>query len=133
MVREAWTDERLDDLANRMDEGFREVRAELRQQREENAAEFAAVRSQITDESTSLRKEFAEVREVLGQQRAEVKDQKETMEAKLETIDAKFEVIDAKFEKVDARFDDLNRTLQIGFWLIGSFIVGLMGMVATQL
>lgn len=37
MVREAWTDERLDDLKEHMDEGFREVRADLRQQREEMA------------------------------------------------------------------------------------------------
>lgn len=35
MAREAWTDERLDDLTKHMDENFREVRAELRQQREE--------------------------------------------------------------------------------------------------
>jgi hypothetical protein len=35
MVREVWTDERLDDLAKRMDEGFREVRADLRQQQED--------------------------------------------------------------------------------------------------
>lgn len=37
MVREAWTDERLDDLKDHMDEGFREVRAELLQQRGEMA------------------------------------------------------------------------------------------------
>ena len=35
--RENWTDERLDDLKEHMDEGFREVRAELRQQRGEIA------------------------------------------------------------------------------------------------
>lgn len=35
VTREAWTDERLDDLKDHMDEGFREVRADLRQQREE--------------------------------------------------------------------------------------------------
>jgi hypothetical protein len=35
MARETWTDERLDDLTKNMDENFREVRAELRQQREE--------------------------------------------------------------------------------------------------
>ena len=34
MARETWTDERLDDLTKHMDEGFREVRAELREQRE---------------------------------------------------------------------------------------------------
>lgn len=37
MVREAWTDARLDDLKDHMDEGFREVRADLRLQREEMA------------------------------------------------------------------------------------------------
>jgi hypothetical protein len=28
-VREAWTDERLDDLSNRVESGFREIRGEL--------------------------------------------------------------------------------------------------------
>jgi hypothetical protein len=30
MAREVWTDERLDDLANRMDRGFDEVKGEVR-------------------------------------------------------------------------------------------------------
>lgn len=30
MAREAWTDERLDDLAKRMDRGFDEVKGEIR-------------------------------------------------------------------------------------------------------
>ncbi|HEX7279191.1 MAG TPA: hypothetical protein VF255_06145 [Solirubrobacterales bacterium] len=90
MAREAWTDERLDDLTKHMDENFREVRAELRQQREATAAEF-----------TVLRKEFAEVK--------------------------------SQGAKTDAKIDGLVRTVQIGFWLIGSFLVGLMGIFATQL
>lgn len=39
-VREAWTDERLDDLNHRVDEGFREMRAELR-------AEIGSVRKEM--------------------------------------------------------------------------------------
>jgi ribosome recycling factor len=35
MAREAWTDERLDDLQKHMDEGFREVKAEIRSTRAE--------------------------------------------------------------------------------------------------
>lgn len=31
MAREAWTDERLDDLKEHMDEGFREVKADIRE------------------------------------------------------------------------------------------------------
>jgi hypothetical protein len=86
MVREAWTDERLDDLASHMDEGFREVRAELRQQRGEMARQ--------------------------------------------EDMDARF---DAQQKYMDARFDALNRTLQIGFSLIGAVLVGLIGLIGTQL
>lgn len=108
MARETWTDERLDDLTKHMDEGFQELRADLRQQREENAAEFTSLRA----ESTSLRKEFAEVREALGEQRAETKGQ---------------------IAKIDARLDGLTRTLQIWCWLIVSFLVGLMAMFAAQL
>ena len=101
MARETWTDERLDDLTRHMDENFQELRVDLRQQREASAAEF-----------TSLRKEFAEVREALGEQRAETKGQ---------------------IAKIDARLDGLTRTMQIWCWLIVSFLVGLMGMFAAQL
>jgi len=101
MVREPWTDERLDDLTKQVDEGFQELRADLRQQREENRTE-----------TISLRKEFAEVREALGEQRAETKGQ---------------------IAKIDARLDGLTRAMQIWCWLIVSFLVGLMGMFAAQL
>lgn len=37
-VREAWTDDRLDDLNHRVDEGFREMREEFRAVRGEMAA-----------------------------------------------------------------------------------------------
>lgn len=38
-VREAWTDERLDDLNHRVDEGFGEMRAEFRAVRGEMSAQ----------------------------------------------------------------------------------------------
>lgn len=79
MVREAWTDERLDDLKEHMDEGFREVRADVR----------------------SLKGEVSTVREDLGKLRAEIKA--------------------------------IDRTLQIGFGLIGSFLGVLTILIGTQL
>jgi predicted nucleic acid-binding Zn-ribbon protein len=96
-VREAWTDERLDDLTKHMDENFREVRADIREMR----GDLRGLREEITVESTSRQKEFAEVK--------------------------------SQVTKIDVRIDELARTMQIGFWLIGSFLVGLMGMFATQL
>jgi hypothetical protein len=41
MVREAWTDEGLDDLKERMDDGFREVKAEIRSTRAELKSDIA--------------------------------------------------------------------------------------------
>jgi len=65
MVREAWTDERLDDLAK----GVGEVRAEV----------------------IEVRKEVAHVREELGELRAEIKGLKETMDARFEAVDKRFD------------------------------------------
>jgi hypothetical protein len=42
-VREAWTDERLDDLTLRMDKGFERVDMDLRDLRAEMNARFSAV------------------------------------------------------------------------------------------
>jgi uncharacterized protein involved in exopolysaccharide biosynthesis len=97
MARETWTDERLDDLTKHMDEGFREVRADLRQQREATAAEFATLRT----ETTAIHKEFAEVK--------------------------------SQGARTEARIDALARAMQIWCWLIVSFLVGLMGIFASQL
>ena len=41
-VRETWTDERLDDLNHRVDDGFKEMRAEFRALRSEMSTQFAA-------------------------------------------------------------------------------------------
>jgi hypothetical protein len=42
MAREVWTDERLDDLSRKVDEGFKEVREEFRAVRAETTTQFAA-------------------------------------------------------------------------------------------
>lgn len=90
MARETWTDERLDDLKEHMDESFREVRADIRE---------------LRGEVSSLKGEIGELREEVGKLRGEM----------------------------NAKFDGLNRTLQIGFGLIGSVLVGLMALFAAQL
>ena len=58
MVREAWTDERLDDLKKHMDEGFREVRADIRD---------------LRTGMESVKGEVGELREEVGELRGEVK------------------------------------------------------------
>ncbi|HEY3492681.1 MAG TPA: hypothetical protein VGK43_06990 [Solirubrobacterales bacterium] len=54
MARDVWTDERLDDLNKKVDEGFRETREEFRASRVEMKSEFQAVRVEIGDLNRNL-------------------------------------------------------------------------------
>jgi hypothetical protein len=56
-VREAWTDERLDDLSRRVDGGFRDVRAEIGSARDELRAELKAEIGSVRAEMHGLRSE----------------------------------------------------------------------------
>ena len=47
MAREAWTDERLDDLNKKVDDGFRETRAEMREEIRGVRGEMAEIRSEL--------------------------------------------------------------------------------------
>ena len=47
MAREAWTDDRLDDLNRRVDGGFKDMRAEMRE-------EFRGIRSEIAELRTEI-------------------------------------------------------------------------------
>jgi Sec-independent protein translocase protein TatA len=62
MAREAWTDERLDDLTKRVGEGFREVKAEQRALRGEMNALRQEVRAEMKEMRTELKGEMSELR-----------------------------------------------------------------------
>ena len=55
MAREAWIDERLDDLNKKVDDGFRDMRTE-----------FKAVRGEIREEIRGVRSEIGDIRAELG-------------------------------------------------------------------
>jgi hypothetical protein len=57
IVREAWTDERLDDLSHRVDDGFRGVRAAIGSARDELRAEVKAEVGSVRAEVHGLRSE----------------------------------------------------------------------------
>lgn len=61
MVREAWTDERLDDLKEHMGQGFREVKREIREVKgeiREVKGEIREVKQEVKDLRGSLDKKF---------------------------------------------------------------------------
>jgi ribosome recycling factor len=103
MAREAWTDERLDDLTKRMDKGFDEVKCQIRDLRSETKGEFQRERAETKTEISLLRAE----------------------------MNSRFDSIDARFNSVEARLDGLNRSLVIGMVTMTASIVG--ALLATQL
>ena len=49
MARETWTDERLDDLAKRMDKGFGEAKLEIRDLRTDMDKGFGEVKGEVRE------------------------------------------------------------------------------------
>jgi hypothetical protein len=56
-MREAWTDDRLDDLNHRVDTGFDDMKREFQAVRLEMRTEFQAVRSEMRAEFGAVRTE----------------------------------------------------------------------------
>jgi hypothetical protein len=69
-VKDAWTDERLDDLNHRVDGGFGEMRDEFRAMRGEMREEFRAMRNEMGEESRAMRGEMAANQRTLVQMAA---------------------------------------------------------------
>lgn len=72
MAREAWTDERLDDLKASVDSGFRDNREQFRALRSEMREEFGSVRGEIAGVRGEMTEGFASVRGEMGEIRAEL-------------------------------------------------------------
>jgi hypothetical protein len=62
MERAMWTDERLDDLARRMDGGFERVDSDIRELRSEVHDQGAGLRGEVQQQGSELRGEIAALR-----------------------------------------------------------------------
>jgi hypothetical protein len=101
---------------------------------------MSTVREKWTDErlddlSKHMGEGFRELREEIRGLRQEMTGGFDSLrEETAGAFDSIRAEMNARFERVDARFDALNRTiLQVGGGLIGAVLVGLMGLIATQL
>lgn len=99
MPREKWTDERLDDLNEKVDRGFADTKAEMREG-------FARVDGEIKELRKELNARFSSI------------------DARFDSIDARFNSIDARFDSIDARFDALNRNLLWAMVTVGVALIG---------
>lgn len=80
----------------------------------------------LDDLSSHMRSEFAELRADIRSMRTEVGG------VRGEIGEVREELGELRGE-VNAKFDAVNRTLQIGFGLMGTFLVALAGLIGTQL
>ena len=118
MARETWTDERLDDLNEKAEKGFDEVKGEIRDLRSETKAEFHRLRVETKTEFHRLRVETkTEFREL----RAETKT--EFGETKTEFRELRAEM-NSRFNGIDARFDSLQKTMVLGVVGMSASIIG---------
>ncbi len=119
-MRDAWTDDRLDDLAKRMDQGFDRVDRDVRELRAEMKSEFAEARADTKSE--------------LGESRAETKSEftklRREIDVRFEKVDERFDRVDRRFERIDDRLDSIQRTMALGaVTLTGSIIAGFAAMI----
>jgi hypothetical protein len=97
--REKWTDERLDDLKERVDQGFSEIKVEVRDG-------FQRMEAQLDRRFKEIDNRFVEV-------------DKRFME-----VDKRFEGFDSRLGRLEDGFFALNRTLWGGVFVIAASIIG---------
>lgn len=105
-MRQSWSDDRLDDLSKRVDEGF--IRVD---------GQFARVEDRIDRLDEKLEARF------------------DHLDAKIDTSSHELRMeMKAGFDDVNARFDRMQQTMmQIGAGLIGVLVASSAGLIATQL
>jgi ribosome recycling factor len=121
MARETWTDERLDDLAKRMDKGFDEGKVEIRHLRAHTDKGFDEVKGEMRELRSHTDKGFDEAKGEVRELRHEMNEG--------------FARVDSKFDALDNRFDAMQRTMIICFaGIAGSIAASVIGGIfVTQL
>jgi predicted nuclease with TOPRIM domain len=108
-MREAWTDDRLDDLNDKVDDGFRAVDKRF---------------DRVDKQFDRVDDRFDRVEERFERMEARLDAR---FEGQAERFDARFEGLEERF---DARFDSLQRTLIL---FCGAMIAALISVIASQL
>lgn len=88
---EQWTESRLDELSHRVDQGFIDLRGDLRVVRVETRTEFTALRGELSSLEAKIDKKI---------DRLDAK-----IDAKVDGLDAK---IDSKIDGLDKKIDRLS-------------------------
>jgi hypothetical protein len=104
--RERWTDERLDDLNEKVDRGFSEIKTEMREG-------FARMEARFTERFDDVDRRFDDVDRRFGD-----------VDKRFEQVDKRFEQVDKRMERLEDAYFALNRILWGGGFVIVAAIIG---------
>jgi hypothetical protein len=109
MPRETWTDERLDDLSKKVDDGFARLDGDIREVREEIKSQGDSLRAEIKNQGDSLRGEIKNQGDSL---RGEMSDQGDSLRGEMSDQGNSLRgEMNALRAEMNARFDAANRNL----------------------
>ncbi len=117
MERGRWTDERIDERMNAIDQTFERIFEEMRAMRTDLTAEMRAMRSDLT----------AEMRAMRGDLTAEITATRRDVTADLTAQRGDIASLAGRVDRIQ------DRLVQIGFGMTSVFAAGLIALVATQL
>jgi hypothetical protein len=129
-MRQSWTDDRMDDLVQRVDKGFSQVHGDIASLRGDNRE----LRREMVGLGTELRRENKTIADELRRENKRLGSElrSETASLRLET-NGRFNAVERRFNAVDQHFYALNRrfdTLQ--GTLLAGILAGFIGLLVTH-
>lgn len=109
--------------ARDLNDGHKNLSAEIASVRKDLSAEITGVRKEMTERFEKTDAEIANVHKDLS---AEITDLRKEITWRFEQIDEKFIQIDKKFEQIDRRFDRLEIKFERLQWFIVAAALGLI-------
>jgi len=134
-MRESWTDDRMDDLARRVDAGFAQVHEDVAALRVDNT-ELRQTMHTLDGERRAEMGLLASRRELhteVSSLRAEMRERFDKVDERFDKVDSRFEKVDERFEHMLHRFDALNgRFDALQRTLIAAILAGFITLLATH-
>jgi archaellum component FlaC len=129
MMTSRWTDDRMDDLKDQVDELGRRMETGFAEQRSEMNARFDRLEKSLEVRFEKVDERFDKVDERFEK----VYERFDKVDERFERVDAKFERIDAKFEVVSEQIARTQETVNGLYAMLARFSLWFAGAVAVAI
>lgn len=125
-MRQSWTDDRMDDLVLRIDNGFAQAREDSREMRREMAAQSAELRRENQELAREVREDVKVMASELRFEMAAL--HRETSEG-FDGVNKRFDLVHQRFDVLLDAFNRRFDTLVVA--LIATMLSGLIGLIVS--